>query len=75
MINFGKIDYFLNIKFRASAHARGYRATHILAAISAGFLVEGVHQMFGGRLFEGRIEILLLDKALKFGVIFQLIKL
>ena len=32
------------------------------------FSVEGVHQMFGGPIFEGRNEILLLGKTLKFGV-------
>ena len=31
--------------------------------------------MFGGPIFEGRNEILLLGKALKFGVIFQKYKL
>ena len=35
------------------------------------FLVEGVHQMFWDPIFEGRNEILLLGKALKFGVIFK----
>ena len=35
------------------------------------FSVEWVHQIFGGPIFEGRNEILLLVKALKFGVIFQ----
>ena len=35
------------------------------------FSIEGVHQMFWGTIFEGRNEILLLGKALKFGVIFQ----
>ena len=36
------------------------------------FTVEGVHKMFGGGpIFRGWNEILLLGKALKFGVIFQ----
>ena len=35
------------------------------------FSVEGVHQMFGGQIFEGLNQILLLGKALKFRVIFQ----
>ena len=35
------------------------------------FSVEWVRQMFGGPIFEGRNEILLLGKALKLGVIFQ----
>ena len=35
------------------------------------FSVEWVHQMFGGPIFEGRNEILLLGKALKFKVNFQ----
>ena len=35
------------------------------------FSVEGVHIMFGGPIFRGWNEILLLGKALKFGVIFQ----
>ena len=35
------------------------------------FSVEGVRQMFGGPIFEGRNEILLLGKVLKFRVIFQ----
>ena len=40
------------------------------------FLVEGAHQMFcRGPLFDGQNEILLLGKALKFGVIFQKISL
>ena len=34
-------------------------------------LGEGVHQMFGGPIFDGRNAILLLVKALKFRVIFQ----
>ena len=35
------------------------------------FSVEGVHQMFGGQIFEGRNEILLLGEALKSKVIFK----
>ena len=35
------------------------------------FRLRGVRQMFGGPIFEGRNEILLLGKALKFMVIFQ----
>ena len=35
------------------------------------FWGEGVHQMFGGPIFEGRNEILLLGKALKFREIIQ----
>ena len=35
------------------------------------FSIEGVHQMYGGPIFEGGNEILLLGKALKFRVIFQ----
>ena len=38
------------------------------AVIHAGF---GVRQMFGGQIFEGRNEMLLLGKALKCEVIFQ----
>ena len=35
------------------------------------FFGEWVHQMFGGSIFDGRNEILLLGKALKFSAIFQ----
>ena len=35
------------------------------------FSVEEVHQKFAGPIFEGRNEILLLGKALKFRIIFQ----
>ena len=35
------------------------------------FSVEEVHQIFGGPIFYGRNEILLLGRALKFRVIFQ----
>ena len=35
------------------------------------FSAEGVRQMLGGPIFEGRNEILLLGKALKLGAIFQ----
>ena len=35
------------------------------------FSVEGVQQMFGGPIFEGRNEILVLGKTLKFRTIFQ----
>ena len=35
------------------------------------FSVEGVQKMLGGTIFRGWNEILLLGKALKFGVIFQ----
>ena len=35
------------------------------------FSVEGVHQMFGGPIFESRNEILLLGKDVKFRGIFQ----
>ena len=35
------------------------------------FSVEGGPKMFGGPIFEGRNEILLLGEALKLGVIFQ----
>ena len=31
------------------------------------FSVDGIHQMFGGPIFEGRNKILLLGKALKLG--------
>ena len=34
-------------------------------------LSRGVHQMLEGQIFEGRNEILILDKAQKFDVIFQ----
>ena len=35
------------------------------------FRLRGVHQMFGGPIFDGRNEIFLLGKPLKFRVIFQ----
>ena len=35
------------------------------------FSVEAVRQIFGGPIFEGRNEIFLFGKAIKFGVIFQ----
>ena len=35
------------------------------------FWVRGVHQIFGIPIFDGRNAILLLDKALKFRIIFQ----
>ena len=42
------------------------------SVIYAGFFGRGgVHKMFGGSIFRGWNEILLLGKALKFGVIFQ----
>ena len=41
------------------------------AVIYAGFLGEGVHQLFGGPIFGGRNEILILGKGVKFRVIFQ----
>ena len=43
----------------------------IYPAIYEGFVGWGVHQMFWGPIFDGRNEILLLGKALKFKIFFQ----
>ena len=46
--------------------------TQIKVGNCVGFLVEGVLQLLGSPIFEGGNEILLFDKALKFGMISQI---